>query len=241
MPGEPTPDPRMESEYVKTYADEHGRGSVTLVGVVHDHPASVYRVRRTVEREAPAVLALELPPLALPLYETYAADEATPPPNGGEMSAAIQAAETDDVVGIDGPSTAFCARLARTLVAERASLETAMCSVRGTASVGRTTLACRAAAALTNRTDFRVAVGDPTSHDVTRSDPPERQVSDEDRQIRTATAVLDALESPPASRVRSETREAHMADRLQELRTRGDVVAVIGLGHFESIRGRLTD
>ncbi len=230
----------MESEYVETYSDEGGDGSVTLVGVVHDHPASVYRVRRVVEREAPDVLALELPPLAVPLYETHAADEETPPPFGGEMSAAVQAAGTDDVVGIDGPSTAFCRRLARTLVARGTSLETAVRSVRGVASVGKTALACRAAATLTNRTGLRIAVGDPTSHGVSRSDPPREQVADENRQIRTATAVLDALESPPASRVRSETREAHMADRLQTLRTRGDVVAVVGLGHFESIRDRLT-
>ncbi|WP_415383571.1 hypothetical protein [Halosimplex sp. TS25] len=241
MPDEPTPDPRMESDYVETYSVADGDGSVTLVGVVHDHPSSVYRVRRVVERERPAVLAVELPPLAVPLYETYASDQETPPPFGGEMSAAIQAAETDHVVGIDGPSTAFCRRLARTLVAERASLETAVRSVRGVASVGKTALACRTAAALTNRTGLRIAVGDPTSHEVTRTDPPRQQADDEGRQIRTATAVLDALESPPASRVRSETREAHMADRLRDLCARGDVVAVVGLGHFEPIRDRLTD
>ncbi|MFC7197481.1 hypothetical protein ACFQL4_27370 [Halosimplex aquaticum] len=218
----------MESDYVETYSGEGGDGSVTLVGVVHDHPASVYRVRRIVERETPSVLALELPPLAVPLYEAYASDQETPPPFGGEMSAAVQAAETDHVVGIDGPSAAFCRRLARTLVGERASVETAMRSARGVASVGKTALACRAAAALTRRTGLRIAVGNPTHHEVTRDDPPRQQVEDEGRQIRTATAVLDALESPPASRVRSETRDAHMADRLRDLRTRGDVVAVIG-------------
>ncbi|WP_459190703.1 TraB/GumN family protein [Halosimplex sp. J119] len=241
MPDEPPTDPRLESEYVETYGDESGHGSVTLVGVVHDHPASVYRVRHIVEREAPAVLAVELPPLAVPLYEAYASDERTPPAFGGEMAAAIQAAETDTTVGIDGPSASFCRRLARTLVGERASLETAMRSVRGVASVGKTTLACRAAATLTNHTGLRIAVGDPTSHEVAHSDSPQRQVEDENRQIRTATAVLDALESPPASRLRSETREAHMADRLRDLRARGDVVAVIGLGHFEPIRDRLTN
>ena len=178
--------------------------------------------------------------LAVPLYEAHADDE-TPPPLGGEMSTAIQAADTDDVVGIDGPSTAFCRRLARVLVSGRASVETVTRSVRGLASVAKTAIACRVAAALTAHTPLRVAVGESTSHDVSRTDPPHRQVADENRQIRTATAVLEAFERPPISRVRSETREAHMADRLRDLRSRGDVVAVIGLGHFDPLRDRLTD
>ena len=230
----------MESEYMQTLDGGRSDGQVTLVGVVHDHPASIYRVRRVVERETPAVLAVELPPLAVPLYKAHADDE-TPPPLGGEMSTAIQAADTDDIVGIDGPSTAFCRRLVRVLVSGRASVETVTRSVRGLASVAKTAVACRVAAALTAHTPLRVAVGESTSHDVSRTDPPHRQVADENRQIRTATAVLEAFERPPISRVRSETREAHMADRLRDLRSRGDVVAVIGLGHFDPLRDRLTD
>ncbi|MFB6141582.1 MAG: hypothetical protein ABEJ26_14250 [Halosimplex sp.] len=228
----------MESEYVETVGGVDG-GAVTLVGVVHDHPSSVYRVRRVVGRRAPDVLALELPPLAVPLYEAHAAVGEVPPSFGGEMSAAAQAAETDDVVGIDGPSRAFCRRLARTLVAERASVETVARSVRGVASVSKTAAACRFAAALTERTGLRIAVGDPTSHDVSRTDAPDEQAASEARQIRTATAVLDAFEKPPASRLRSETREAHMAGRLRDLRTRGNVVAVVGLGHFDPLLDRL--
>ena len=231
----------METEHVETLNGESDDGHLTLAGVVHDHPASIYRVRRIVERESPAVLAVELPPLAVPLYEAHADDAETPPPLGGEMSAAIQAAETDAIVGIDGPSTAFCRRLARVLFTGRASVETVARSVRGVVSIAKTAVACRAAAALTAHTPLQVAVGDRTSHDVSRTDSPRRQVANENKQIRTATAVLDAFERRPASRVRSETREAHMADRLRDLRSRGDVVAVVGLGHFDPLCNRLTD
>ena len=241
MSGDSSTDPRLESEYIETLDGGRRAGQIMLVGVVHDHPASIYRVRRVVERETPAVLAVELPPLAVPLYEAHADDDETPPPLGGEMSAAIQAVDTDVIVGIDGPSTAFCRRFVRVLLAGRASLETVSRSVRGVLSVAKTAITCRAAATLTAHTPLRIAVGESTSHDVSQTDPPRRQVDDENRQIRTATAVLDAFERPPASRVRSETREAHMADRLRDLRSRGDIVAVVGLGHFDPLRDRLTD
>ena len=88
----------------------------------------------------------------MPLYETYAAGDESPPAFGGELSAAIQAAETDDVVGIDGPSPGFVRELGNWLVRERA-----------------------------------------------------------------------------------ESRGRHMADRLATARARGDVVAVVGAGHFDPL------
>ena len=42
--------------------------NVTLLGVVHDHPASVARARIVAEAMGPDVLALELPAAAVPLY-----------------------------------------------------------------------------------------------------------------------------------------------------------------------------
>jgi len=92
--------------------------------VLHDHPASTYRVRTLIGRVDPAVLALELPPLALPLYDQYATDERTPPTLGGEMSAAIQAADADRVAGIDGPTPGFLRRVASGLHRADASAET---------------------------------------------------------------------------------------------------------------------
>jgi len=121
-------DPRLTGEHVRSVAST--AGTVTLVGVVHDHPASVYRVRRVLEAREPDVLALELPPISLSLFEAYARDVRTPPVFGGEMSAAIQAADTDEVVGIDGPTMAFTLALARTLVRERASQSTVRSVIR---------------------------------------------------------------------------------------------------------------
>ncbi|ELZ19932.1 hypothetical protein C475_21579 [Halosimplex carlsbadense 2-9-1] len=229
-------DPGLASEYQTTLAG----GAVTLVGVVHDHPASVTRVSYVVERRSPDVLALELPPLAVGLYEAHAARGTDPLSFGGEMSAAIRAAETDRVVGIDGPSRRFCRELAARFVRDRSGVGTVTRSLRGVASVTRTAVACRLAAAVARRTARAPTVGSRTEYDVAPSDPPERQAEDERRQADAATAVLDAFEKPPASRIRSETREAHMADRLREFSRGSDVVAVVGLGHFDPLVDRLS-
>lgn len=233
-------DPRLETPYVETFDGTGEDGTVTLVGVVHDHPASVYRVRTVVDAAAPDVLAVELPPLAVPLYETYADSEESPPVFGGELSAAIQAAETGDVVGIDGPSPGFVRELGRWLVRERASRTTVSRSLRSLLSITGTALTCRVAATLGRHTPLRVAVGSATSHGTTREDPPAEQAADERRQIRTAVSVMDAFETP-SSRSRSESRERHMADRLATVRTRGDVVAVVGAGHFDPLCGYLDE
>lgn len=231
-------DPRLDTEYVQTIPGER---DVTLVGAVHDHPASVYRVRTVVAERDPDVLGLELPPLAVPLYEAHAVENGRLEPGafGGEMRAAVEAAATDDVVGIDGPTVGFCRRLARRLVEERVAPRVAWRALRELGSVAKTTALCRVAAAFTARTSLRVGVGDGPSHGTTAADPPAEQARDERGQVRTATAVLDAIEPPASSRCRSRAREAHMADRLATLRERGDVVAVVGVGHFASVRERL--
>lgn len=231
-------DPRVESRYVRTF-DGTSDGVVTLVGVVHDHPASIARVRHVVSEVDPSVLALELPPLAVPLYEAYATGSESPPALGGELSAAVGAAGTDEAVGIDGPSLGFLRTLARRLWQEKASRETVSRSVRSLLSVTKTALACRVAATVVARTPVTVAVGSPASHGTTADAPASEQAADERRQIRAATAVMDAFETSPSSRYRAESRERHMVDRLVTLRNRGDVVAVVGAGHFDPICERL--
>jgi pheromone shutdown protein TraB len=240
-PDRPDPggDPRVTGERLRTLPGPDGAGTVTLVGVVHDHPASSYRVRRVVADVSPTVLALEVPPLAVPLYEQYATDERTPPAFGGEMSAAVQAATTDRVVGIDGPTPGFVARLARTLLRERASLPTAGQVARGLLVVARTALVCRLAATLAALTSLRVEVDSPVVYDGVPSDDPARQAADEREHIVGAHSVLDALSPPRAVRFRDETREAHMAERLRELREGDDVVAVVGYGHLDGLVERL--
>lgn len=230
-------DPRLTDEHVRTVSSSEG--TVTLVGVVHDHPASKYRVRTVVTDREPAVLALELPPLALPLFEQYARDERTPPVFGGEMSAAVQAMAGDRVVGIDGPTVGFLRRLAGTLYRQDVSLETTRNVVDGFLSVTKQTLRCRTAAHLAGTTGLRLEVDTPTVYETDWSDDPETQATDEQRHLDRASTVLGALETPRAMRIRDQCREAHMAERIEQLRREGDVVAVVGQDHLDAVTSRL--
>lgn len=226
--------------------DVRTAGSVTLVGVVHDHPASKHRVRSVLEAVDPDALALELPPIAVPLFEQYADVERSPPTFGGEMSTAIQtvarnsgSASADRVVGIDGPTPGFVTRLFRTLRREEASLSTIRGVLDGLRSVTKHAVVCRAAATIARRTSLRIEVDSPVDHDADWHDDPERQAADEQAQVDRAEAVLDAFEPSRASRFRDATREAHMADRLAELRGDGDVVAVVGIDHLDGVASKL--
>lgn len=233
-------DPRVTGEYVRQHS---GNGTLTLVGVVHDHPASRYRVRHVIERVDPAVLALELPPVSLPLFEQYAATDRTPPRFGGEMSAAIQAASSDTVVGIDRPTGGFFRRLGRTLLRERPSLETIRNVVANAVETTEHALRCRAAAAVGARTSVRLEVDAPVPHDIARTDPPDAQARDEREQVRRARSFMNAFRTASrtrAARLEDDAREAAMATRLAELREAdGDIVAVVGIDHLDSLAERL--
>ncbi|WP_210424105.1 hypothetical protein [Halorussus ruber] len=228
-------DPRMNDDYVRTVT--HPEGDVTLVGVVHDHPASVHRAREVVRERSPAVVALESPPLATPLYEAYASDARTPPSFGGEMSAAAQAAreENAEVVGVDAPTTDFFARLARNCWSERASVGTLRRVASGVASVTRHALTCRVAATVAERTSLRVEVDAPVDHDCSRTDSPAEQARDERRQARRSQSLLRAFDPPRPVRLRDDTREECMADELRALRSEGRTVAIVGIDHLDSV------
>lgn len=240
--GSDSSDPRLTGDRVRTVT--RGGETVTLVGTVHDHPASVYRARRTVADRDPAVLALELPPLALPLFETLASeagelpDDASVP--GGEMGAAIAAASTDRVVGIDGPSLGYARTLAATLVDERPDRRALRGVLAGAASAGRQAIRCRFGATVAAHTARSPAVRDAVMHDCGPADDPETQAADERRQVERARAVMDAFEPSRAAQFRDQSREAHMAKRIGELRDEGDVVAVVGHGHLTSLANRLS-
>ncbi|WP_137286509.1 hypothetical protein [Halorussus salinisoli] len=234
---EPSDDPRMNGEYVRRLPD----ADLTLVGVVHDHPASVHRASAVVRERDPEVVALEAPPLATPLYETYARDTRTPPAFGGEMSAAAQAASECDaeVVGIDAPTGDFFARLARNWWSDGASLGTLRRVASGVASVTRHALTCRVAAAVADRTSLRVEVDDPVEHDCDWSDPPAVQADDERAQARRSQSLLRAFDPPKPVALRDETREECMAGNLDSLRSRGETVAIVGLDHLDKIAEQL--
>lgn len=227
-------DPRVREEFIEDLSERAAADRLILVGVVHDHPASRYRVQAVVESVDPSVVALELPPLAIPRYEQYARDGRTPPARGGEMSAAIQAAApTASVVGIDGPSVPFLLELLRTCVRERPSPASAGRVARSIWSVSRDAVRYRVAA-LAGRSAVDTAV----EQDCRWSDEPHEQADDEWAQYRRSVAVSSALGAPKAVRLRDSVREAHMAARLAEFGTGSVVVAVVGLGHLEPLVDR---
>lgn len=228
-------DPRVTGEHVRQMADNVG---ITLVGVVHDHPASTYRVRQAVTELDPDVLALELPPISIPLFEQYASTDRCPPAFGGEMSAAIQAADTAAVVGIDRPTPGFFRRLGGTLLRERPSLETVRNVVSDAFKTTKHAITCRAAAAVGERASIRVEVDSPVAHDIDWTDAPDDQARDERTRIRRSNSFMRAFRTASrsrASRLEDEAREEEMVDQLVRLRDEGDTVAVVGISHLDSV------
>ena len=233
-------DPRVTGEYLRQVSGDHG--TLTLVGVVHDHPASAYRVRHVIEGVDPEVLALELPPISLPLFEQYAASDRTPPVFGGEMSAAIQAAAPDTAVGIDRPTGGFFGRLARDLAGERPPLETVRNVVSDAVETTKHALLCRAAATVGTRTSVRLEVDAPIPHDSTHMDAPDEQARDERTQVHRSASFMNAFRTASrsqASRLEDNARETSMTARLTELNGEGDIVAVVGIDHLDSLVDRL--
>jgi len=228
-------DPRLDETTIARV------GKVVLVGVLHDHPASIYRVRTVIDAVSPDVLALELPPLAVPLAAHHAADERTPPALGGEMSAAVQAADADRVVGIDGPSVGFLRYLATELRAERAAPETIRRTAAALRSVTSRAVTRRLVAAVASLTTVQVAVDPPTAYDTGRGDDPVAQAAEERRRVDTAQSMLRAFTPPPAAAIRRTARERYMADRLAAFSGTGDMVAVVGLAHLDAVAGYLRD
>ena len=231
-------DPRLNEDFYRELPGSAGREDVVLVGVVHDHPASAYRVKSIVESVDPDVVAVELPPLALPLYERYAGGEETPPAFGGEFSIALQAAN-GEVAGIDGPSLGFLMRVGRTLYREDVSTSTVSNVLKSVWAVTRNATACRIAATRIARGEEPFRVGSPVEHDCEWGDDPREQARDERDQFRRARAVASALGTPEAVRLRETIREDHMASRLATIRRESAVVAVVGLGHLDPLAERL--
>jgi len=231
-------DPRVTGDFYRELRGGDGRKDVVLVGVVHDHPASAYRVKAIVESVDPDVVGVELPPLAVPLYERYAEVGETPPAFGGELSTAIQAAN-GEVVGIDGPSLRFLVRLSRTLYREAESTSTVVDVLKSVGTVTRNAAACRIAATRMAWSDRQYRVGSSVDHDCEWSDDPREQARDERKQFRRARAVASVLGTPEAVRLRETIREGHMAARLATLRRGSTVVAVVGLGHLDPLAERL--
>lgn len=211
-------------EYVRTLPD------LTLVGVVHDHPASIVRVRSILRDSSPETLALELPPLALALYRSYAADDVS---NGGEMSAAIRASDAP-VVGIDGPSREFARAFYRYVERERPKRETLERLWSSVRTASRRALRCRFAATRLGR--WLGIDGDRAfSYDCDPSGSIEELAACERSHVSAARSI-EAF-SPSHVSHRDAIREDCMADALGELP--GPIVAVVGIDHLDGLVARL--
>ena len=240
-------DPRITPQFCRHL---HGDGPVTLLGVVHDHPASVARVELLLEQLEPDVLALELPAAALPLYRRYAHEGTNdePPAYGGEMTAAIRAAPDADVVGIDAPNWSFVRRLATRLLADRVAPSTARRVLSSLGGATRTALTCRVAATVSNATSTTIACDDPIEYACSTDDSPARQAEHERSHVAGVKTLLqlqatadDGDDELSATGYRDETREACMIDHLESLREDGSVVAVVGVDHLDALETALTD
>ncbi|WP_323172062.1 hypothetical protein [Natrialba sp. PRR66] len=98
-------DPRITGRFCQRISGP--AGDCYLLGVVHDHPASINRVMRVADAVDPAVLALELPPAALPLYRVYARDGDSSDSGDSSTSAThtSPATDTDPDRSTDTPHT----------------------------------------------------------------------------------------------------------------------------------------
>lgn len=233
-------DPRLE-QYVRRHSAGDGRGDVLLIGVAHDHPASVARVAHILDAVEPDALALELPSLAIPLFRQYAADEYVPPRLGGEMSTAIQRAGDVRIVGIDGPNAAYFRRLVQRVVAERISTDDFREVVGDVARGTGQALACRVGAVIARLTPVTPKVYTHISYDCASFDSPSTQARHERDHVAQRQAFLRVVELPRSTTLIDEVREETMATRLSDLRSTGDVVAVIGIEHLDELSTRLVD
>ena len=229
-------DPRVTAETVRCLPGRGDRGAVLVVGVVHDHPASLFRVAHLVETARPAILALELPPLAVPLFRSYARDGRTPPPLGGEMSGAIQAAGDARGVGIDGPSLRYL-----WVLAGRVGTDTSVVRavVRDTLGDVRQAVTTRIGAVVGRYTPLRAQVYDHIGYEVTMFDSPAEQAAHELAHVERQRTFMRAVQVPAGRRAVDDAREATMLGRLRTLRRQGDVVAVVGLDHLDTLGDRL--
>jgi hypothetical protein len=216
-------DPRLDRRFFST------AGDILLVGVLHDHPASIARVETVIDAVEPETVALEVPPLALPYYSQCAGAGAIA---GGERSAASAAAPTATPVGIDLPSLSGLPELGRQLL-DSTSLATAKRLVSRFTSVLAEVGRCRVAAVRGNLT----AGDQPIEYDCEGS--PRAQAEHELSSLRQSERVFAAMERSGAMVAFDALQERHMAKRLTALESSGGVVAVVGYAHLDVIAERL--
>ena len=240
-------DPRVAHSDFRHVPATHGNGWVTLVGVVHDHPASVFRVVETLTELEPDTVALEIAPVAIPLFHQLARDQGTDPETGlpessggGEMSAAIGAAGDAHVVGIDLPNRASLKTMFEAIRHESLSARRALRAGHAFGVQALHAVHCRV-----SHVASKIGIDidpklDPRSDTSTRTESPDAQAAEEDAAVAAGTTLLRAFSRPPAMEAFDRAREAAMADELRTHRQDGsNVVAVVGYAHLNPILERL--
>lgn len=223
-------DPRLSGEYVRIVDDD-----VVLVGVVHDHPSSIFRSRAVVEAIDPATVALEIPDGLVPLFRQYAADDSE---SGGEMVAAIGAAD-GEVVGIDLPDRGSLRELAGRLRREDISLGAKARAAATAARLYAHTIRGRLVAAGVPSRWLGRDPGAIRSYDCSSADAPARQAEHESVHVSRSRSLSRAFVPPETTRVLDAAREAAMVERIDELRREGSVVAVLGYDHVDAVADEL--
>ena len=218
-------DPRIETDHLRVFDD--GGQRILLVGVVHDHPASVARVRGVVRSIDPATVAVELPALALPLF----ADR-----EEGEMGAALAATDATGVA-IDSLGPSFVRSLWREVRDETPDGETIKRIAANAVAVGHNALSCRLAS-IVDSDRFASRVRESSEYELSPDATPVRQAEHEQRHLSRSFSILRTLERPLADEIVDAARERTMARRLSGLD--GDVVAVVGFEHLDGLTSALT-
>lgn len=231
-------DPRLDETYLRCVPSAAGRGPVLLVGVVHDHPSSIARVTTVLELFEPETLALELPPLAMPLFRQYADDEHRPPRLGGEMSAAIQATDAP-AIGVDAPTVTYLRRLLESVRQERPPRGVLSRLLTDLGSMAMHAFATRVASVIGRRSPVRLRVYDPIEHGASLLDTQETQATHERSFLSQRAALFGAIHPPEATRLIDDAREVAISDLLDSARADGAVVAVLGMEHLDPVEAEL--
>lgn len=227
-------DPRVSEEYIRHITTTNP--PVVLVGVVHDHPASIHRVEAIIDALDPGVVAVELPDLLIP---SFTAAIETGDAVGGEMTAAIRAADTTSVIGIDVPSRGLGSALIAALSTHEPDLSTTVRTLRSVGKmIGHTAIGRLASSGVPGLPTIR-DLEHSQDYDIPADARPQSQADHEAAHLGRSTTLLRAFEPPPATRLMDAIREAHMADRLGSVRHEKPVVAVVGYSHLDGITAAL--
>lgn len=231
-------DPRVTESNVRHI--DGGPAPIVLVGVVHDHPASVHRAEAVVETVAPETVAVELPDVMIPVVEDAVGEGSGGDGSvvGGEMAAALAAGERS-VAGIDVPGRGAWRSVLTELRNERPSPATVLRAIGDGGRIAAHALVGRLAGLGVPGTP---AVEDLESHqeyDLSADAAPGVQADHERTHVRRSTTLLRSFDPPPATAFLDAVRERYMVGQLQSISRKGSVVAVVGFGHLDEVEAML--